>query len=56
VGEITESGARGKSKGVLSGAAQTVADAFEHARGEGQTESKPGSRRTTSRSRKEETE
>ncbi|MFH8701349.1 gas vesicle structural protein GvpA [Streptomyces chartreusis] len=31
-GEITESGARGKSKGALSGAAETVSDAFQEAR------------------------
>lgn len=35
VGEITESGARGKAKGALSGAAETVADAFGQARREG---------------------
>ncbi|MCT7353977.1 gas vesicle structural protein GvpA [Streptomyces sp. 15-116A] len=32
---ITESGARGKTKGVLSGAAQTISDAFQQARDEG---------------------
>ncbi|MEU9980940.1 gas vesicle structural protein GvpA [Streptomyces sp. NPDC050856] len=32
VGEITESGARGKSKGALSGAAQTISNAFTQAR------------------------
>lgn len=32
VGEITESGARGKSKGALSGAAQTFADAIGQGR------------------------
>ncbi|MFV0126915.1 gas vesicle structural protein GvpA [Streptomyces sp. HMX112] len=32
VGEITESGARGKSKGALSGAAQTISSAFTQAR------------------------
>ncbi|MFI9825123.1 gas vesicle protein GvpJ [Streptomyces sp. NPDC052013] len=31
---ITESGARGKTKGVLSGAAQTISDAFQQARDE----------------------
>ncbi|MFB6636313.1 gas vesicle structural protein GvpA [Streptomyces chartreusis] len=31
-GELTESGARGKSKGALSGAAETVSDAFQEAR------------------------
>lgn len=58
VGEITESGAQGKTKGVLSGAAQTVADAFTSSGSsheESQTESKPRARRTTSR-RKEEQE
>ncbi|WP_329461628.1 gas vesicle structural protein GvpA [Streptomyces sp. NBC_01431] len=55
VGEITESGARGKSKGALSGAAQTISDAFKEAREEGQPEPKPRARRTTSR-RKEEQE
>jgi gas vesicle structural protein len=35
VGELTESGARGKSRGALSGAAETVADAFSQARREG---------------------
>lgn len=35
VGQVTESGARGKSKGALSGAAETVSDAFKQARDEG---------------------
>ena len=57
VGEITESGARGKSKGALSGAAQTVSDAFKQARDEGQTESRPRARKTSSSaSRKKEEE
>ncbi|GHE96416.1 putative gas vesicle structural protein 1 [Streptomyces longispororuber] len=59
VGEITESGARGKSKGALSGAAQTVSDAFKQAREEsrsGDEEPAKRSRRTTSRARKEEQE
>ncbi|MFJ8079710.1 hypothetical protein RKD23_001615 [Streptomyces sp. SAI-170] len=56
VGEITESGARGKSKGALSGAAETISGAFRQAREEGQeTESKPRARRSTTR-RKEEQE
>uniref|UniRef100_A0AAU2UZ50 Gas vesicle protein A n=1 Tax=Streptomyces sp. NBC_00003 TaxID=2903608 RepID=A0AAU2UZ50_9ACTN len=55
VGEITESGARGKSKGALSGAAQTISDAFKEAREEGEQEPRPRARRTTSR-RKEEQE
>ncbi len=33
-GRMMESGARGKTKGVLSGAAQTIADAFQEARDE----------------------
>jgi hypothetical protein len=33
-GRMMESGARGKTKGVLSGAAQTIADAFQGARDE----------------------
>ncbi|MFF5703803.1 gas vesicle structural protein GvpA [Streptomyces sp. NPDC012794] len=52
VGEITESGARGKTKGALSGAAQTISDAFHQARedaSEEKTESRPRSRRTTTR-------
>ncbi|MGP9022713.1 gas vesicle structural protein GvpA [Streptomyces sp. BR1] len=58
VGEITESGARGKTKGALSGAAQSVADVFkgsheEHE--EGEPEPRPRARRTASR-RKEEQE
>ncbi|OAR22765.1 gas vesicle synthesis-like protein [Streptomyces sp. ERV7] len=57
VGEITESGARGKSKGALSGAAQTISDAFQQAREEGESEpeKRPRTRRTTAR-RKEEQE
>jgi hypothetical protein len=34
-GQLTESGARGKSKGALSGAAETISDAFQQGRGEG---------------------
>ena len=56
VGSITESGARGKSKGALSGAAETISGAFRQAREEGQeAESKPRARRTSTR-RKEEQE
>ncbi|MET9365699.1 gas vesicle structural protein GvpA [Streptomyces sp. NPDC006632] len=57
VGDMTESGARGKTKGALSGAAQTISDAFKEARddGEQQREAKPRARRTTTR-RKEEQE
>ncbi|MFE7649290.1 gas vesicle structural protein GvpA [Streptomyces phaeoluteigriseus] len=35
-GKIMESGARGKTKGALSGAAETVAEAFQQARSQGQ--------------------
>ncbi|KOG88583.1 gas vesicle structural protein GvpA [Streptomyces varsoviensis] len=62
VGEMTESGARGKSKGALSGAAETVSNAFNQAREESrdsreaQSESRPRAKRTASRSRKEEQE
>ncbi|MBX9392810.1 gas vesicle structural protein GvpA [Streptomyces sp. TRM72054] len=58
VGEVTESGARGKSKGALSGAAQAVSDAFKQAREEGEGESRPRARKTTSASsrRREEQE
>ncbi|GAA0589547.1 gas vesicle structural protein GvpA [Streptomyces crystallinus] len=57
VGEITESGARGKSKGALSGAAQTISDAFQQAREEGESEpeKRPRTRRPAAR-RKEEQE
>ncbi|MEU1513447.1 gas vesicle structural protein GvpA [Streptomyces sp. NPDC005811] len=59
VGEITESGARGKSKGALSGAAETVSDAFRQARDESSSkeperESRPRPRRSTAARRKEE--
>src|SRR5512147_3122861 len=53
VGQVTESGARGKAKGALSGAAQTVSDAFRQAREAGEAETRP--RRNTAR-RKEEQE
>ncbi|MFI9586694.1 gas vesicle structural protein GvpA [Streptomyces sp. NPDC052236] len=58
VGELTESGSRGKAKGALSGAAQTIADAFQQAREEGQAEPVESGRgkRTASRSRQEESE
>ncbi|WP_037673698.1 gas vesicle structural protein GvpA [Streptomyces griseus] len=60
VGEITESGARGKSKGALSGAAETISGAFKQAREEGQTESRsesrPRPRKSTASRRKEEEE
>ncbi|AWI32354.1 gas vesicle structural protein GvpA [Streptomyces tirandamycinicus] len=53
VGEITESGARGKSKGALSGAAQTISEAFDKAREESGSESRPRTRRTASRKKEE---
>jgi gas vesicle structural protein len=63
VGEITESGSRGKSKGALSGAAETVSGAFKQARDEGErereTESRPRTRKSSSSAsarRKEEQE
>jgi gas vesicle structural protein len=57
VGEVTESGARGKSKGALSGAAQTISDAFSQAReGESEPESRPRARKAPARRRKEEQE
>jgi hypothetical protein len=34
-GQLSESGSRGKAKGALSGAAETMSDAFNQARGEG---------------------
>ncbi|MFF3325613.1 gas vesicle structural protein GvpA [Streptomyces sp. NPDC002889] len=55
VGEITESGARGKSQGALSGAAQTISDAFHQARGDDdESESKPRATKRTSTSRRKE--
>ncbi|WP_320773375.1 gas vesicle structural protein GvpA [Streptomyces sp. CRN 30] len=51
VGKMTESGARGKSKGALSGAAETISEAFSQARDEGQSESRPRARKTTARKR-----
>ncbi|MET9502089.1 gas vesicle structural protein GvpA [Streptomyces sp. NPDC006259] len=57
VGDVTESGARGKSKGALSGAAETISGAFKQARDEGaETESRPRPRKATSARRKEEQE
>lgn len=58
VGEMTESGARGKSKGALSGAAQTISDAFKQAREEGESEpqQRPRARKSTASRRKEEQE
>ncbi|SDK43787.1 gas vesicle structural protein GvpA [Streptomyces indicus] len=51
VGDSLESGARGKTKGALSGAAETISDAFKQARQEGQTSSR---RRTSSRKEEQE--
>ncbi|MFE4775124.1 gas vesicle structural protein GvpA [Streptomyces sp. NPDC056713] len=53
VGEMTESGARGKSKGALSGAAETISDAFSQTRDEGRGEQRPRTRRATSSRKKE---
>ncbi|MEU7552830.1 gas vesicle structural protein GvpA [Streptomyces sp. NPDC044571] len=56
VGEITESGAHGKSKGALSGAAQAVSDIFHRDDGEEKeekSESRPRRRTTTRREEKE---
>lgn len=55
VGDVTESGARGKTKGALGGAAQTVSDAFQQARDESREKEEAPRKRTTSR-RKEESE
>jgi gas vesicle structural protein len=60
VGDMTESGARGKSKGALSGAAQAVAESFKQARDEADSgsekeEARPRARRSSTR-RKEEAE
>ncbi|KOV58956.1 gas vesicle synthesis-like protein [Streptomyces sp. NRRL WC-3618] len=57
VGEITESGARGKSKGALSGAAETISDAFHQSRDEVQAEPRQQrTRKTAAARRKEEQE
>jgi hypothetical protein len=57
---MTESGAQGKSKGALSGAAETISGAFKQARDEGgrerETESRPRARKSTSSRRKEDDE
>ncbi|NEB77975.1 gas vesicle structural protein GvpA [Streptomyces sp. SID14478] len=55
VGDSVESGARGKTKGALSGAAQTISEAFNQARDEGQEQPKRTRRAAPSR-RKEEQE
>jgi len=58
VGEITESGAKGKSKGALSGAAETISGAFREAKGEQEEEGerRPRPRKSTAARRKEEQE
>ncbi|MBZ6140707.1 gas vesicle structural protein GvpA [Streptomyces olivaceus] len=62
VGSITESGAKGKSKGALSGAAETISDAFKQARDDGgseperETSSRPRARKAAPSRRKEEQE
>ncbi|MEV6739565.1 gas vesicle structural protein GvpA [Streptomyces sp. NPDC051104] len=56
VGEMTESGARGKSKGALSGAAETISDAFRQAREESQAEPSRRSRKSTASREKGEQE
>ncbi|MEV6177857.1 gas vesicle structural protein GvpA [Streptomyces sp. NPDC052015] len=56
VGEITESGARGKSKGALSGAAETISGAFKQAREESEAERPRAARKAPSPRRKEEQE
>jgi hypothetical protein len=50
VGKVTESGARGKSKGALAGAAETISDAFRGKSGEDrdQEEAAPQRRRAAS--------
>ncbi|CAM5353938.1 putative gas vesicle structural protein 1 [Streptomyces spiroverticillatus] len=53
-GDMMEKGASGKTKGALSGAAETISGAFQQAREES-AQSKPRARRTTTR-RKEEQE
>lgn len=52
VGEVTESGAHGKTKGVLSGAAQTISDALTPDSDE-EPQSRSRTRRTTSRKKEE---
>ncbi len=49
VGEMTESGARGKAKGALSGAAESVTGALKQARDEVGEEVKTRARRATGR-------
>ena len=59
VGDVTESGARGKTKGALSGAAETFSDAFKQGREEssgGREKESSGAKRRTTTRRKEESE
>jgi hypothetical protein len=57
VGEITESGARGKSKGALAGAAQSISDVFGGSDDDDEEkESRPRARRSGGARRKEEQE
>lgn len=57
VGEITESGARGKSKGALAGAAQSISDVFGGGSDDDEEkESRPRARRSSGARRKEEQE
>ncbi|MER7623341.1 gas vesicle structural protein GvpA [Streptomyces sp. NPDC126503] len=56
VGDITESGARAKTKGALGGAAQTISDAFHQARDEAVEEKAGSGTRGRGSSRREEKE
>ncbi|MDJ1134376.1 gas vesicle structural protein GvpA [Streptomyces iconiensis] len=56
VGDMSESGARGKTKGALTGAAQTVSDAYQQARDESKREEEAAPRKRTASRRKEERE
>ncbi|MDG9709581.1 gas vesicle structural protein GvpA [Streptomyces sp. DH10] len=49
-GQATESGGRGKTKGALSGAAETISDAFQQARDDGR---EPQAERPAARGRGE---
>ncbi|MEU2792994.1 gas vesicle structural protein GvpA [Streptomyces sp. NPDC007100] len=54
VGQVTESGAKGKSKGALSGAAETFADAIGQGRDKAESEGEPQRRPRRAASRKKE--
>ncbi|GGT16155.1 gas vesicle structural protein GvpA [Streptomyces purpureus] len=56
VGDMTESGARAKTKGALSGAAQTISDAFTQAHDEAAEEKSGSSTRRRTSTRREEKE